>query len=163
MGPVASPGARRVGVGPAHPVDPESYSLLNRTFEIGLAEMAIRDKCGLLAYSPLAMGTLTGKYLNGARPEGARLTRYERFKRYSTKRAEAAIAGYVALARQHGVDPGQMALAFAASQPFMTALIIGATSVAQLEHDVASLDVKITPELRAAIDALHAESPNPCP
>jgi aryl-alcohol dehydrogenase-like predicted oxidoreductase len=139
------------------------YSLLNRTFEIGLAEMAIRDRCGLLAYSPLAMGTLTGKYLNGARPPKARLSLYERFKRYSTKRAERAIAGYVDLARQRGIDPGQMALAFAASQPFMTSLIIGATSVAQLEQNVASLDVKIDSELRAAINALHAESPNPCP
>jgi aryl-alcohol dehydrogenase-like predicted oxidoreductase len=151
------------GIGPRIQSIQNPYNLLNRTFEIGLAEMAIRDKCGLLAYSPLAMGALTGKYLNGARPAGARFSLYDRFKRYTNKRAEIAIAAYVALARQHGVDPGQMALAFAASQPFMTSLIIGATSVAQLDHDVASLDLKIDAELRAAIDALHAEAPNPCP
>jgi aryl-alcohol dehydrogenase-like predicted oxidoreductase len=125
--------------------------------------MAIRDRCGLLAYSPLAMGTLTGKYLNGARPAGARLTRYERFKRYSTPRAERAIAQYVALARQRGIDPGQMALAFAAAQPFVTSLIIGATSVTQLEQDVACLDITVDADLRAAINAIHAEGPNPCP
>lgn len=151
------------GAGPRIQSIQNPYNLLNRTFEIGLAEMALRDKCGLLAYSPLAMGALTGKYLNGARPAGARFSLYDRFKRYTSKRAERAIAAYVELARQHGVDPGQMALAFAASQPFMTSLIIGATSVAQLDHDVASLGLKIDAELRVAIEALHAEAPNPCP
>ena len=111
----------------------------------------------------VAQGALTGKYLNGARPAGARFSLYDRFKRYTSKRAETGIAAYVALARQRGIDPGQMAPAFAASQPFMTSLIIGATSVAQLDHDVASLDLKIDAELCAAIDTLHAEAPNPCP
>ncbi len=93
------------------------YSLLNRSFEIGLAECSIREQVGLLAYSPLAFGVLSGKYLDGARPEGARLTRWERFARYQGHRAEQATAAYVALAREHGLDPAQMALAYVTSRP----------------------------------------------
>ena len=139
------------------------YNLLNRTFEIGLAEITHREAVGLLPYSPMAMGALSGKYLNGARPAGARLTLFERFKRYSTPRAEEAIASYVALAERRGLDAAQMALAFVNSRPFVTSTVIGATTVAQLEDDIASIDVKLDDETLEEIEAIHLAQPNPCP
>lgn len=139
------------------------YNLLNRTFEIGLAEMAIREQCGLLAYSPLAFGMLTGKYDKGARPEGARISLFSRFKRYSQPQAEAACARYVALAREHGLSPAQMALAFVTRQPFVTSNIIGATSLEQLDENLASIDVELSETLLAAIEAIHTDQPNPAP
>jgi aryl-alcohol dehydrogenase-like predicted oxidoreductase len=139
------------------------YSLLNRTFEIGLAEVALREHCGLLAYSPLGFGVLSGKYADGARPAGARLTLFARFDRYSNPRAVAATARYVDIARRHGLDPAQMALAFVTGQPFVTANIIGATTMAQLETNLASLDVALTDAVLAEIEAVHAEQPNPAP
>ncbi|WP_462322676.1 NADP(H)-dependent aldo-keto reductase, partial [Halochromatium sp.] len=114
------------------------YSLLNRSFEVGLAEVAIREHCGLLAYSPLGFGMLSGKYLNGARPAGARLTLFSRFDRYSNVQAEWATAEYCAIAQRHGLDPAQMALAFVTSRPFVTSNIIGATTLEQLERNLAS-------------------------
>jgi aryl-alcohol dehydrogenase-like predicted oxidoreductase len=139
------------------------YSLLNRVFEIGLAEMAIRARCGLLAYSPLAMGVLSGKYLGGARPAGARLTLFERFKRYDKPRQEPATAAYVALAREAGLDPAAMALAFVASRPFVTATVIGATTLPQLDAAARSIDLDLSADVLARIDAIHAADPNPCP
>jgi aryl-alcohol dehydrogenase-like predicted oxidoreductase len=139
------------------------YSLLNRVFEIGLAEMAIRARCGLLAYSPLAMGLLAGKYLGGARPTGARLTLFQRFKRYDKPRQEAATAAYVALAREAGLDPAQMALAFVNARPFVTATIIGATTLEQLDANARSIDLVLSGDVLARIEAIHAGSPNPCP
>lgn len=139
------------------------YNLLNRSFEVGLSEIAIRERCGLLAYSPLAMGVLTGKYLDGARPPAARLTMYERFKRYDKARQEPATRRYVALAREAGLDPGQMALAFVNSRPFLTANIIGATTLAQLDANAASAAIRLPDDLVARIDAIHADDPNPCP
>lgn len=139
------------------------YSLLNRTFEVGLAECAEREDVRLLAYSPLAFGVLSGKYLDGARPEGARLTRWERFSRYTNERGSQAAADYVALAREHGVDPAQMALAYVNSRSFLTSNIIGATTMAQLESNIASADVELSDELIQSIEAIHADNPNPCP
>ncbi|MBI3452331.1 MAG: NADP(H)-dependent aldo-keto reductase [Rhodospirillales bacterium] len=139
------------------------FSLLNRSFETALAEVALREGCGLLAYSPLGMGVLAGKYLNGARPAGCRLTLFDRFQRYSTPRAEPAAAAYVKIARDHGLDPAQMALAFVTTRPFVTATIIGCTTVAQLEQNVGCLDIRLSPEILAAIDAVQAGNPNPCP
>ncbi|MBN8430702.1 NADP(H)-dependent aldo-keto reductase [Microbulbifer salipaludis] len=139
------------------------YSLLNRTFEVGLAEMAIREQCGLLAYSPLAFGTLSGKYLQGARPEGARLTLFERFQRYTGERAIAATEQYVHLAREFGLDPAQMALAFVTQQPFVTSNIIGATTLDQLQSNIASAELVLSAEQLEAIDAIHQRSPNPAP
>ena len=140
-----------------------SYSLLNRTFEVGLAEIAIRERCGLLAYSPLGMGVLTGKYLDGARPAGARLTLFERFKRYSKPRAEPAARAYVRIARAAGLDPAQMALAFCNSRPFLTSTLIGATSLEQLDANAGSIDLTLPPDVLTAIEAVHAGNPNPCP
>ena len=151
------------GKGPRIQSIQNPYSLLNRSFEVGLAEVACRANCGLLAYSPLAMGVLAGKYLDGARPPGCRLTLFERFKRYSTPRAEPAAASYVKLARNHGLEPTQMALAFVNTRPFLTSTIIGCTSPAQLDHNVASLEVKLSADVVAAIEAIHAANPNPCP
>ena len=139
------------------------YSLLNRAFEVGCAEMAIREHCGLLAYSPLAMGVLSGKYLGGRKPAGARLTLFERFQRYTGERAIEATAKYVALARDHGLDPAQMALAFVNRQPFVTSNIIGATAMGQLRQNIASADLQLQPGLLEAIEAIHSGNPNPAP
>lgn len=139
------------------------YNLLNRSFEIGLAEIAHREDVGLLAYSPLAFGALTGKYLDGQWPEGARITLFKRFSRYMNPQAEAAIAAYVKLARDSGIPPAQLALAFINQQPFVTSNIIGATSLAQLQENIASVKVKLDDDLLAAIEAIHVQHPNPSP
>jgi len=140
------------------------YNLLNRTFEVALAEVALRANVKLLPYSPLGMGVLSGKYLDGAWPPGARITLFrDRYKRYLNPRGIAATGAYVKLAREHGLDPAQMALAFAASRPFVLSVIIGATSLDQLEQDTKAATLKLSPETLAAIEAIHAESPNPCP
>lgn len=139
------------------------YSLLNRSFEVGLAEVSHREGVGLLAYSPLAMGVLSGKYLNGARPEGARLTLFERFKRYSNPQAERAAARYVALAREAGLDPAMMALAFVNQRSYVTSNLIGATQMDQLRANIASVGIRLGSDLIAAIEAIHKDQPNPSP
>ena len=155
--------AAEAGRGPRVASIQNAYNLLNRTFEIGLAEMALREDVGLLAYSPLAQGYLTGKYLDGARPPGARTTLFNRGQRYEKPGAEAAIRAYVDLAREAGLDPAQMALAFVTSRSFVTSNIVGATSIAQLETILGSCDVAITPELEERIDAIHQLHQNPAP
>jgi len=140
-----------------------AYNLLNRTYEVALAEVTMQENVSLLAYSPLAQGYLTGKYLDGARPPGARTTLFNRGQRYENPTAEAAIRKYIALAREYGLDPAQMALAFVNSRPFVTSNIIGATSMEQLKTDIASINVTITPELEKRINAIHVEHCNPCP
>jgi aryl-alcohol dehydrogenase-like predicted oxidoreductase len=139
------------------------YSLLNRSFEIGLAEVAIREGCGLLAYSPLGFGVLSGKYLGGQRPEGARLTLFERFNRYSNPESDRATARYVELARCHGLDPAQMALAWVTSRPFTTSNIIGATTLGQLESNIASAQLHLSQDILSEIEAIHQTQPNPAP
>ncbi|GDY14436.1 oxidoreductase [Planctomycetota bacterium] len=139
------------------------YSLLNRTYEIGLAEFSHREQVGLLAYSPLGFGVLSGKYDGGARPAGSRLARFERFSRYSNPQAVRATARYVALARERGLDPAQFALAFVNSRPFTTSTIIGATNLAQLEADITSVDIDLGADVLAAIEAIHVDQPNPSP
>lgn len=139
------------------------YSLLNRSFETGLSEFSHRDGIGLLAYSPLGFGWLTGKYEGGARPAGARITLFERFQRYSKPHAQQATARYVELAKRHRLSPAQMALAFVNSRPFTVSTLIGATSLDQLKENIDSVDVKLSPEVLAEIDALHELQPNPAP
>lgn len=139
------------------------YNLLNRTFEISLAEIAHRENAGLLAYSPLAFGTLSGKYLNNSRPPRARLTLFSRFSRYTNEIGLKATKAYVGLARAHGLDPAQMALAYINQRPFITSNIIGATSMEQLQTDIASIDVALPDEIVADIEAIHVKHPNPCP
>ncbi|MGM0594204.1 MAG: NADP(H)-dependent aldo-keto reductase [Pseudomonadota bacterium] len=139
------------------------YSLLNRSFEVGLAEVAQREDVGLLAYSPLGFGMLTGKYQEGAQPKGARLTRWPDYDRYSNPQALAATSEYVALAREHGLDPAQMALAYVNSRSFLTSNIIGATSMEQLKSNIGSIHLALSPEVLEGIEAIHTRHPNPSP
>jgi len=137
------------------------YSLLNRTFEIGLSEMCIRENIGLLPYSPLNMGMLTGKYLNGNRPAGARFTLYERNnERYNPPHAQEAVKRYVQLAKDNGLEPVQLALAFAASRDFTASVIIGTTSVEQLKMNIDSAAVTLTPEILRGIAEIHTAFPD---
>jgi aryl-alcohol dehydrogenase-like predicted oxidoreductase len=139
------------------------YSLLNRSFEVGLAECAIREQVGLLAYSPLGFGVLSGKYLNDAWPANARLTLYKRFSRYTSERANNAVKAYVELARQHELDPAQMALAYVNTREFLTANIIGATSMEQLRSNIASIELDLPDTVLKGIEAIHLLNPNPSP
>lgn len=140
-----------------------AYNLLNRTYEVGLAEFHAREQVGLLAYSPLAQGFLTGKYQRGARPAGARTTLFERGQRYQKPGTEAAIETYLGIARDFGLDPAQLAIAYVTSRSFVTSTIIGATSLEQLDIDLAALDTIITPEIEARIDAAHQLHGSPAP
>ncbi|CAB5511691.1 Protein tas [Achromobacter anxifer] len=140
-----------------------AYSLLNRVYESGLSEFSHHEGVGLLAYSPLAMGMLCGKYLDGARPAGARLTLYTRFTRYSNEQAEAATRAYVELARQHGISPTHLALAWVNQRPFVISNLIGATTLEQLKENIDSIDVTLSAEVLEAIDKIHARQPNPAP
>jgi aryl-alcohol dehydrogenase-like predicted oxidoreductase len=155
--------AAELGHGPRIASIQNAYHFLNRTFEMGLAEFAYRDQVGLLAYSPLAQGYLTGKYQGGARPPGARTTLFERGQRYETPGVEQAIDQYLALARELGLDPAEFAIAYVTSRPFVTSNIIGATTMQQLVSDIDSINVKITPEIEERIDAIHQIHSNPAP
>ena len=139
------------------------YSLLNRTYEVGMAEVSVREHCGLLAYSPLAFGALSGKYLGGVRPAKARMTLFPVFSRYFTDKGVAATEAYVSLARDHGLDPSQMALAFVNSRAFVTSNIIGATTVDQLKINIDSADLHLSEEVLNAIEELHDRHLYPCP
>jgi aryl-alcohol dehydrogenase-like predicted oxidoreductase len=140
------------------------FNVMNRTFEIGLSEITMREDVGLLAYSPMAMGALSGKYQNGAKPEGTRGALFPGFMgRYANEQAYAAIGKYGALARGHGLDASQMGLAYVLTRPFVTSAIVGATSQGQLEAALGALDVDLTPEILDGIEAIHTRYPNPCP
>jgi len=139
------------------------YNLLNRSFEVGLSEVALREGTGLLAYSPLAFGVLSGKYLSGAFPKGARLTLWERFSRYNSEIAAMATQAYVDLARRHNIDPAQMALAYVTSRPFVTSNIIGATSLEQLKSNLASAELTLSDVLLDEIESIHERYTYPCP
>jgi aryl-alcohol dehydrogenase-like predicted oxidoreductase len=154
--------ARALGL-PAVVTVQNAYSLLNRTFDSALAEASRRERVDLLAYSPLAFGLLTGKYLAGP-PAGARLALFEGFGgRYRKPNVDAAVAAYVKVARDCGLTPTQLALAFVRSRWFVKSTIIGATTLAQLEENVASADVALDEATLAAVDAVHARYPNPAP
>ncbi len=139
------------------------YNLLNRTLEVGLSEVMLRERVDLLAYSPLAFGTLTGKYLDDQRPAGARLTLYPHYARYLTDAGIEATSRYAALAAEWGMQPNQMALAFVNSRAFVGSNIIGATSLEQLQSNLESVTVAPDSELLEAIEAIHRDHPNPCP
>ncbi|ADM97242.1 Possible oxidoreductase [Dickeya dadantii 3937] len=139
------------------------YSLLNRSFEVGLAEISQHEGVELLAYSPLAFGTLTGKYLNGAKPAGARNTLFSRFVRYSAPHTQQAIAEYVALAQKHGLDPAQMALAFVRQQPFVASTLLGATTLEQLKTNLGSLDLTLGEDVLTELEAIHRRFTIPAP
>lgn len=153
----------KTGAGPRVASVQNAYNLLNRTYETGLAEFHAREQVGLLAYSPLAQGFLTGKYQNGARPEGARLTLFDRGQRYQKPGTAEALDKYLAIARDFEIDPAHLAIAYVQSRPFVTSAIIGATSLDQLKSDIAAAQVTITPEIEARIDAVHQVHGNPAP
>jgi len=140
-----------------------AYNLLNRTYEQGLAEFASREQVGLLAYSPLGQGYLTGKYRGGARPPGARTTLFNRGGRYEKPGAAEAINAYLAIAADFGLDPAQLAIAYVTSRPFVTANIIGATSLDQLKTNIGAQEIAITPEIEARIDAAYQLHGSPAP
>jgi len=140
-----------------------AYSLVNRAFEVGLAEIAHREAVGLLAYSPLAQGYLTGKYEGGALPTGSRKALFDRAARYESPQGLEAISSYVKLAKTHGLDPAQMALKFVASRPFVTSAIFGATTIDQLKTNMASIDVELSETVMDGIEAIHRSYTNPCP
>jgi aryl-alcohol dehydrogenase-like predicted oxidoreductase len=136
------------------------YSLLRRQFDLDMAEVSHHEDVGLLAYSPLAAGLLTGKYFDGATPKGSRKDYQKGFWRL-TEHSEQAAKEYHALAAQHGLDPIQMAIAFCRSRPFMTSTIIGATSIEQLDQVLGARDLTLAPEVLAGIDAIHRRHPRP--
>lgn len=139
------------------------YNLLNRSFEVGLSEIAYREQVGLLAYSPLGFGVLTGKYLGGDAPAEARLNLFPQFDRYVNSAGLDATRAYVELAHAHGLSPAQMALAFVSSRPFVCSNIIGATTLEQLEENISSSETTLSDDLLEAIETIHARHCNPCP
>ncbi len=140
-----------------------AYSLLCRTFEGDLAETSLRENIGLLAYSPMAFGVLSGKYVKGTAADNARLKLFPRFARYSGEQATKATKRYLKIAEDNGMSLAQMALAFVNQRPFITSNIIGATSLEQLEENIDSINISLSKEVMAAINAVHAEIPNPAP
>ena len=139
------------------------YSLLNRTFEVGNAEVSHREHLGLLAYSPLAFGVLSGKYRDGKLPEKSRLKLFPRMARYSSKEATAATEAYATIAAKHNLTLTQLSLAFVTDRPFVTSNIIGATTMEQLAENIATADVTLSADILAEIDAVHNRMPNPSP
>jgi len=139
------------------------YSLLNRLPEIGLAEICHREEVGLLPYSPLAFGTLSGKYRNGNQPPKSRLTLFPHYDRYSSSQCNNAIEAYYALAQEHGLTLTEMALAFVNDRPFVTSNIIGATTLEQLKENIDSAAVQLSEEVLEGIEAIHNQYPNPAP
>tara|TARA_B100001778_G_scaffold227122_1_gene188637 strand:- start:149 stop:1186 length:1038 start_codon:yes stop_codon:yes gene_type:complete len=139
------------------------YSLLNRTFEIGNSEICHKENIGLLAYSPLGFGTLTGKYLGGNMPKNARLTLFPHYDRFSNKESKKAIQKYYDLAKENGMSLTTMALSFVNDRSFVTSNIIGATSIDQLKENIDSYKVFLSDELLDKINIIHNNQPNPAP
>mgnify|MGYP001172188893 CR=1 FL=1 len=138
------------------------YNLVNRVFDIANSEVSIREKCGLLAYSPLAGGRLSGKYINDS-PKNARYTLWPKnFDRHNTKRGEIAISKYVQLAKKYNIPPSTFANSFVNDRPFVTSNIIGATTMSQLKENIDSIDLKLSKEILLEIENIHLSDPNPC-
>jgi aryl-alcohol dehydrogenase-like predicted oxidoreductase len=148
-----------------HPVSIQNnYSLLTRTYENAMAEISHREDIGLLAYSPLGFGVLGGRYLGGRKPEGGRFTKYPEFAaRYRTQQVEDIISNYKKLAEEHGLSLPQLALAFVYQKFFVTSNIIGPSNVSQLEEDVKTMAIELSPEIRERIEEIHEQCPNVCP
>lgn len=139
------------------------YSLLNRSFEVGLAECAIRESCGLLAYSPMAFGLLSGKYHKKTDTPQDRINQFKGLARYNGELSWAATEKYLALAEKHGLSLVELSLAFVTQQPFTTANIIGATTMEQLKENIKTAELVLSPGVLAEIDAIHNLIPNPAP
>jgi len=140
-----------------------AYSLLTRTFETDLAEVALRENVGLLAYSPMAFGVLSGKYIKGKADDNARLKLFPRFARYSGEKAEEAAKHYLKIAEGNNMTLAQMSLAFVNQQPFVTSTIIGATNIEQLKENIDSIDVTLSEDVLQQIEEVHQVIPNPAP
>ena len=139
------------------------YSLVNRVFDIANSEVSIREKCGLLAYSPLAGGRLSGKYIGNKKPNNARYTIWpRRFNRHHTRRGEIAIESYFKLAKKYGIAPSTFANAFVNDRPFVTSNIIGATTMKQLKENIDSIDLTLSKDILNEIENIHLSDPNPC-
>ena len=140
------------------------YNLLNRSFEVGLSEISIRENIGLLAYSPLASGTLSGKYLDGKLPEGSRLKLFgNRYPRYRTPNSENAIKEYIKIANTYNLDPCQMAIKFCEIKPFVTSVLIGATKMDQLKLNIDSVNIELNNKILEDINKVQLVYSNPCP
>lgn len=139
------------------------YSLLCRLFEVGLSEVSMREQIGLLAYSPLGFGVLSGKYLTEVPPRKARVTLFPNYNRYSSDTAVQATEQYAQLAKEHGLNMAQMALAFVNTRPFLTSNIIGATTMEQLKENIDSINVELSDEVLKGIEEIHKTIPNPAP
>jgi aryl-alcohol dehydrogenase-like predicted oxidoreductase len=140
-----------------------AYSLLNRPFEGDLAEISIREGIGLLAYSPLGFGVLTGKYINGTASDNSRLKLFPRFSRYSSPEATNATKEYLKIALDNNLSLAQMSLAFVNQQPFVTSNIIGATNLKQLAENISSIEVTLEDDILSKINEVHSKIPNPSP
>lgn len=140
-----------------------AYNFLNRVYELGSSEIFHREDVGLLAYSPLAQGFLSGKYQGGAIPQGSRKQLFDRLQRYEKPGAEQAIDSYLSIAKKHGLDPSQLANQFVTTRDFVTSNIIGATNMEQLKLAVTSVDVAWSEELEKEINEVHLRAPNICP
>ncbi len=139
------------------------YSLVNRTYEIGMSEISIREKCGLLAYYPLAAGALSGKYRNGQMPKNARMTLFKGWERMINPLAMKAYDKYYELAKAYNITMVQMAQAFVNSRPFITSNIIGATTMDQLKENIQSINIDLSEEVLEKINLIHNNNPNPAP
>ena len=139
------------------------YNLLNRTYEVGLAEISVREQSGLLAYSPLAFGYLTGKYRNNNMPKGSRIDLFKDFTRYNNENSIKAIEEYYKISQKFNLDFAQMSIKFCEIQPFVTSVIIGATTMQQLKENIETVDIKLTDEMIEEINKIHAKQPNPAP
>tara|TARA_A100000164_G_scaffold379434_1_gene423697 strand:- start:542 stop:1579 length:1038 start_codon:yes stop_codon:yes gene_type:complete len=139
------------------------YSLVNRTYEVGMSEISIREKCGLLVYYPLAAGALSGKYRNGKMPKNARMTLFKGWERMINPLAMKAYDEYYTLAKEYNLTMVQLAQAFVNSRPFVTSNIIGATTMKQLEENIKSIEIELSDEMMEKINLIHNNNPNPSP
>ena len=140
------------------------YNLLNRTYEIGLAEISVREQAGLLAYSPLACGYLSGKYRNNQLPKKSRIALHKDFwTRYNKPNSEKAINEYYKIAQKYKLDLAQMSLKFLEIQPFVTSVIIGATTMEQLKTNIESVNINLSDKIINEINEIQKIYPNPCP
>ena len=140
-----------------------AYSLINRVFEGDMAEVSIRENIGLLAYSPMAFGVLSGKYIKGIAGDNSRLKLFPRFARYSSEQSTEATKRYLKIAEDNGMTLAHMSLAFINQQPFVTSTIIGASKMEQLKENIDSINITLSEDVLEQINAVHAEIPNPAP
>ncbi|SEC52447.1 Predicted oxidoreductase [Tenacibaculum sp. MAR_2009_124] len=140
-----------------------SYSLIHRSYEYGMSEVSLREDIGLLAYSPLAFGVLSGKYLGDKKPEGARVTLFPNFSRYSSSESEKAVEKYQKIAQKHNLTLAELSLAYVNQLPFVTSNIIGATKMDQLKENINSINIDLSADILKEIETVHSLIPNPAP